>query len=69
MTRGRRADQTPGVTENTSPRSVAGQIMRSGQRLAAPVPILRDLTGAAAVDPHDVESIVDDEAFRAHLTT
>ena len=55
------------MTENTKPRTVAGRIMRSGQRLAAPVPILRDLTGAAAVDPHDVESIVDDEAFRAHL--
>ena len=46
--RRQQADQTPGVTENTKPRTVAGQILRSGQRLAAPVPILRDLTGAVA---------------------
>ncbi|MCY7399657.1 MAG: lysophospholipid acyltransferase [Nocardioides sp.] len=55
------------MTENTTPRTVAGKILLRGQRLAAPVPILRDLTGAAALDPHDVETIVDDEAFRSHV--
>ena len=61
------ADKTPGVTDNTPRRSVLAQARRQGQRLAAPVPILRDLTGAADLDPHDVESIVDDATFSAHV--
>ncbi len=57
------------MTENTKPRTVAAQILSRGQRLAAPVPILRDLTGPATVDPHDVASIIDDEAFRTALAS